>query len=79
MSKSRFLPTEETPLYFTIHMKNIRLSGVTALPVIDVLLCCLLLTGKYMLLFVYRETKKKLIEAFSPERAQEIIHSFAFA
>lgn len=32
-----------------------------------------------MLLFVYRETKKKLIEAFSPERAQEIIHSFAFA
>lgn len=53
---------------------------MTALPVMGFLLCCLFLTGKYVfLLFVYRETKKKLMEAFPPERAQEIIHSFTFA
>lgn len=28
------------------------------------------------LLFVYRETEKNLMEACSPERPQEIIHSF---
>lgn len=53
------------------------LKWVTVLPLIEFLFWCLFLTGKYMfLLFVSRETEKNLMEACSPERAQEIIHSF---
>jgi len=32
-----------------------------------------------LLLFVYREMEKNLMEACSPERAQDLIYSFTFA
>lgn len=55
------------------------LESVTVLRLIDFLLFCLFLTGKYMVsLLVNREAEKNLMDACSPERAQEIIHSFTF-
>lgn len=55
--KCRFLPPEEITLYFSIQMKNVRMSDCALF--ICFSLCSLFLTGKYMvLLFAYRETEK---------------------
>lgn len=73
--KCRFLPAEETTLYFSIQMKNVRMSD------------CALFNMLSTLLFVFdwkinvfaicvQGDRKILMEACSPERAQEIIHSF---